>query len=172
MKNKSLSQGKAKSRSLERVPSAALLDYLAHKYQKAIPLAAITAAQKMYGKARPLNKDDKFVKRFADSKATLDAPKLIEYLSRPETQERGRALNPEAIGRVYENFANNEGKLSFEYIMKMAESTGVAMSAQLARAIVRKYGRRKDHLDLEDCVRVGERRASRSASKSPSKGRK
>lgn len=107
MKNKSLSQGKAKSRSLERAPSAALLDYLSQKYQKAIPLAAITAAQKMYGKARPFNKDDKFVKRFADSKGSFDAPKLIEYLSKPETQERGKALNPEAIGRVYQNFANN-----------------------------------------------------------------
>lgn len=94
MKNKSLSQGKAKSRSIERVPSAALLDYLSQKYQKAIPLAAITATQKMYGKARLLSKEDKFVKRFADSKGNIDAPKLIEYLNRPETQERGKALNP------------------------------------------------------------------------------
>lgn len=172
MKNKSISQGKAKSRSVERVPSAALLDYLSQKYQKAIPLAAITAAQKMYGKGRPLAKEDKFVKRFSDSRGSIDAPKLLEYLGRPETQERGRPLNPEAIGRVYQNFANNEGKLSFEYIMKMAENTGITMTAQLARAIVRKYGRRKDHLDLEDCLRVSERRASRSTSKSPSKGKK
>lgn len=54
----------------------------------------------------------------------------------------------EAIGRVYQNFANHDGKLSFEYIMKMGENSGVPITAKVAKAIVRKYGKRKDYLDV------------------------
>lgn len=77
MKNKSISQSKSKSRSLNKTPSSGLIDYMGQKYPKNIPIAAITAAQKMYGKTKPLNKDDKILKRYADNKGNIDAPKLI-----------------------------------------------------------------------------------------------
>jgi hypothetical protein len=148
MKNRSTSQIKSRSRSYTRTPSAGLLDYIGQKYQKTIPVAAITAAHKLYGKTKPLTKDDRFIKRFADSKGNVDAPRLIEYLNKGEPQEKGKPLNAEAVGRVYQNFANHDGKLSFEYIMKMGESSGITITAKVAKAIVRKYGKRKDHLDL------------------------
>jgi hypothetical protein len=56
--------------------------------------------------------------------------------------------------------------------MKMGESSGVQISAKVAKAMVRKYGQRKDHLDLEDCLRINERWHNRSLSKSPSKGKR
>jgi hypothetical protein len=68
-----------------------------------------------------------------------------------------------------------EGRLSFEYVLKMAEGSGVAISEKVAKLIVRKYGRRKDHLTPEDCLLVAQRRHSRShsaprtVSKSPKK---
>ena len=58
--------------------------------------------------------------------------------------------------------------MSFEYILKLAESKGIAINEKMAKLIVKKYGR-KDHLSLEDCLRVNKRRASHSVSKSPKK---
>jgi Ca2+-binding EF-hand superfamily protein len=172
MKNKSTSQNKSKSRSLTRTPSSGLVEYLDQKYQKSIPISAITAAQKLYGKAKPLTKDDKFIKRFANGKDTVDATKLLEYLGKNEVHEKGKPLSAEAVGRVYQNFSNHDGKLSFEFVMKMGESSGVAISEKMAKAIVRKYGKRKDYLDLEDCVRINDRWTTRNTSKSPNKGLK
>jgi hypothetical protein len=172
IKNKSLSQGKGKSRSLQRAPSPGLAEYLDKKYQKAIPIAAITAAHKLYGRTRALGKDDRFIQRFSDGKGNVDGTRLLEYLGKNEPQEKGKPLTAEAIGRVYQNFANHDGKLSFEYIMKMGENSGVQISAKVAKAIVRKYGQRKDHLDVEDCLRLSERWHNKSVPKSPSKGRR
>ena len=73
---------------------------------------------------------------------------------------------------VYQNFSNHDGKLSFEFVMKMGESSGVTISEKMAKAIVRKYGKRKEYLDLEDCVRINERWTTRNTSKSPNKGLK
>jgi hypothetical protein len=56
--------------------------------------------------------------------------------------------------------------------MKMGESSSVPITSKVAKTIIRKYGRRKDHLDVEDCVRINERWTTRNASKSPSKGKK
>jgi hypothetical protein len=92
MKNKSLSQNKTKSRSLTRTPSPGLLDYLDQKYQKSVPIAAITAAQKLYGKGKLLTKDDRFIQRFADGKDKLDAARLLEYLNKSEPLEKGKPL--------------------------------------------------------------------------------
>ena len=148
IKNKPTSQGKSKSRSLQRAPSPGLVEYLDKKYQKSIPLSALTAAHKLYGRTKPLAKDDRFVQRFTDSKGNINGTKLLDYLNKSEPQEKGKPLTAEAIGRVYQNFANHDGKLSFEYLMKMGESSGVQISAKVAKAIVRKYGQRKDHLNL------------------------
>lgn len=58
--------------------------------------------------------------------------------------------------------------MSFEYILKLAESNGIAINEKMAKLIVKKYGK-KDHLNVEDCLRVNKRRASHSVSKSPRK---
>ncbi len=74
--------------------------------------------------------------------------------------------------RVFQNFANAEGKLTFEYILKMAESSGVTISVKMAKLIVRKYGK-KDHLNTEDCIKIKNRRSGeKSVSKSPLKEKK
>lgn len=65
---------------------------------------------------------------------------------------------------MYDNCSNQDGKLTFEYIMKMGESCGVAINERMAKAIVRKYGHRKDHLNLEDCARINQRRRETSTS--------
>jgi Ca2+-binding EF-hand superfamily protein len=70
-----------------------LLDYLDRKYQKSIPVSAVTAAHKLYGKSKPLSKEDRFIKRFSDDKGEIDAPKFVTYLNKNEPLERGRPLN-------------------------------------------------------------------------------
>lgn len=81
MKNKSTSNNKSRSRSLNRTASTGLIDYLNKKYQNSVPVAAVTAAHKLYGSGKPLNKEDRFIKRFTDNRGNIDAPKLIGYLS-------------------------------------------------------------------------------------------
>lgn len=58
--------------------------------------------------------------------------------------------------------------MTFEYIMKMGETTGVAVNERMAKRIVRKYGK-KDVLTADDCIKLNNRRASKSFSKSPQK---
>lgn len=65
--------------------------------------------------------------------------------------------------RVYDNGSNHDGKLTFEYIMKMGENCGISINATMAKAMVRKYGGRKDHLSFEDCVKINKRRAEAAA---------
>lgn len=86
MKNKSTSHNKSRSRSLHRTASTGLIDYLNKKYQGSIPVSAITAAHKLYGRGKPLCKEDRFIKRFSDDRGNIEAPKLIDYLSKVEIQ--------------------------------------------------------------------------------------
>jgi len=58
------------------------------------------------------------------------------------------------VGRVYNNFCNHDGKLSFEYLMKMGESCGVSINEKIAKGMIRKFGKKKDHMTLDDCLRV------------------
>ena len=148
MKNKSTSNHKSKSKSLLRSASAGLMDFLRQKYERGIPVPLVTAAHKMYGKGKTLTKDDKFIQRFSDRKGNLDTNKFVEYLGKEETMEKGKGLNEESLKRVYENSSNQDGKLTFEYIMKMGERSGITITQQMAKGMVRKYGKRKDHLNL------------------------
>ena len=153
---KSKSSNKSRSRSL-RAPSLALTDYLARKYRNQIPVPVLTAAHKLYGRNRPLHKDDRFISRFADSKTEVNGDKLVAYFSKNEAVEKGKPLGAPAVERVYLNYANHDGKLSFDYLMKMAEGSGAAVSERAAKAMVRRYGKGKDYLSLEDCQRVSAR---------------
>lgn len=56
--------------------------------------------------------------------------------------------------------------------MKMAECSGSPITERAAKAMVRKYGKGKDYLSVEDCQRINERWSSRKAGKSRSKGKR
>jgi hypothetical protein len=57
MKRSSVSPAaRGKSKSLGKSASIALGNYLFDKYPKKIPIAALTAASKYYGRGRPLKK--------------------------------------------------------------------------------------------------------------------
>ena len=77
-------QPKTRSKSLNRVASNGLIDFLKEKYPKKVPIAAITAATKLYGKGKALNKDDKIVKRLAGNASDIPTSSLIDLLSSQE----------------------------------------------------------------------------------------
>lgn len=147
MKRASVSpQGRTKSKSLSKVASGGLVEFLQNKYPKRVPIAAITAVSKMYGKGKPLNKDDRIVKRLAGTASDLPTNSLIDLLTSSEHHEKGKLLSDESVKRVYQGFANAEGKLTFEYVMKMGESNGISINMKMAKMIVKKYGK-KDFLN-------------------------
>ena len=69
MRRTSVSQGKTNSKSLGRVASVGLITFIQDKYPKKVPVAAVTALTKVYGRGKPLNKDDRVVKRLSGSAA-------------------------------------------------------------------------------------------------------
>ena len=158
MKRFSTSHNKSKSRSVARCASAGLIDFLKQKYDRGIPVSFITATYKLHGRGKALNKEDRFVKRFSDNKGNLDTNKFVDYIGKNEGQEKGKGLTEDAMKRVYGNCSNHDGKLTFEYIMKMGESCGVTINEKMAKGMVRKYGNRKDHLSFEDCMRINKRK--------------
>lgn len=93
---KSKSANKSRSRSL-RAPSLALTDYLQRKYRNQIPIPVLTAAHKIYGRNKPLAKDDRFIRRFADSKTEINGEKLVAYFNRSEAVEKGKPLGAPAV---------------------------------------------------------------------------
>ena len=159
---------KGKSKSLTKNASAGLVTFLNDKFPNKVPVAAITAASKYFARGKPLRKDDRIIRRLAGSDADISTSTLIDVLGSQETHERGKPLSDEAVKRVYQSYANADGKLSFEYILKLAESNGVNISEKMAKLIVKKYGK-KDHLNVDDCLKVNHRRNSKSVSKSPRK---
>lgn len=114
MKRSSVSPvARTKSKSLNKSASIGLVDYLNAKFPKRIPIAAITAATKMLGRGRPLQKDDRVVKRLAGNAPDIATSALVDMLSSSELHEKGKPLSDEGVRRVYQNFANPEGKLTF-----------------------------------------------------------
>lgn len=119
MKRSSVSpQPKGKSKSLTKSASVGLVDFLNQQYPKKIPIAALTAATKYFGKGKPLKKDDRIIKRLAGSDTEIATSTLIDVLNSQEIHERGKLMTDEAVRRVYQSYAV-EGKLSFEFLMKM-----------------------------------------------------
>lgn len=58
--------------------------------------------------------------------------------------------------------------MTFEYILKKCETLGVPMSERIAKGIIRKYGKGKEYLTVEDCEKVINRRyAKAQGAKSP-----
>lgn len=86
MKRSSVSPvARTKSKSLNKSASVSLVDFINAKYPKRIPIAAITAATKMFGRGRPLQKDDRVVKRLAGNDPDISTSALIDLLSSSET---------------------------------------------------------------------------------------
>lgn len=104
-------QAKSKGKQVGRVPSAGLLSTLNKSFGDKIPVAAITAASKYYGKGRPLRKDDRTLKRLSNNGSDVSTAALNAFLA-TETHEKGKPLSEEAVKRIFASFAN-EGKLSF-----------------------------------------------------------
>ncbi len=88
----------------------------------------------------------------------MNTARFVEYLGTENEFKKGAQLTDDQIKKIYQGFCNPEGKLSFEYLMKMGEQTGFAVSEKVAKAIVRKYGKRKEFLNIEDCQKVIRRR--------------
>ena len=56
--------------------------------------------------------------------------------------------------------------MTFEFILKRCEELGIVMTERVAKGIVRKYGKRKEYLTVEDCTKVIHRRyANQGANK-------
>lgn len=159
MKKSTISpSAKGKSKSLTRTASAGLVDFLNKQFPARVPVSAITAATKYFGKGKPLQKEDKTIRRLAGKNSDIPTSTLIDLINSQEVHERGRKLTDEGVKRVYQNFANPEGKLTFQYILKMAQSSGVTINEKMAKLIVKKYGK-KDHLNTEDCIKINNRRS-------------
>lgn len=101
-----------------------------------------------------------------EGKKYVSSNKLVEYLQTSMTRVKGQALSDESVRRVYNNCSNPEGKLTLECILRMADESGVAVSEKEARDMIRKYGRRKQFLSVDDCLQLNDRRRKRTASKS------
>lgn len=112
-------QPKTRSKSLNKVASNGLIDYLKEKYPRQVPIAAITAATKLYGKGKALNKDDRIVRRLAGNASEIPTSSLIDLLTSSEYHEKGKPLSEEGVRRVFQNYAGAEGKLTFTSVMKM-----------------------------------------------------
>lgn len=70
MKKASVSPApKGKSKSLNKTASVGLVTFLNEKFPKRVPIAALTAATKAFGKGKPLKKDDRIFRRLAGSEA-------------------------------------------------------------------------------------------------------
>jgi hypothetical protein len=121
----------------------------------------LTGLSKKYSK-KPIDPNSNFVKRFiTDPKdpKSLNATKLTEYLSENTQIKRGQQqLSDDAIKRAHAAFCNSEGRMTFDYILKKCEEVGISITEKVAKGIVKKYGKRKDHLTVEDCIRVLHRR--------------
>lgn len=85
-------QNKGKSKSLQKAASGGLVDFLKAQYPKNVPVSALTAVSKYYTKGKPLNKDDKIVKRLAGKDSTIPTASLIDLISAPNYHEKGKPL--------------------------------------------------------------------------------
>ncbi len=146
----------SKSKSREPSVSEDVVNLVNKKFKNKVPISFLTGLSKTYSK-KPIDSNTPLIKRHADGKF-VDGIKLTQYLGEKTHHDKGKPLSDEAIKRVFKNCSNPEGKLSFEYIMKAADAVGIAFPEKLAKAAVRKYGKNKDHLNMEDCLRIVQRR--------------
>ena len=73
----------------------------------------------------------------------MNTARFVEYLGSDNEFKKGAQLTDDNVKRIYQGFCNPEGKLTFEYLMKMGEQTGIHVSEKIAKGIVKKYGKKK-----------------------------
>lgn len=157
------SAAKATTKVRSRTASEELIRSLSKAYpDKKIPIAQLTAIAKKYSH-KNLDPNSQLIKRLQVDSKHISAPKLAEYLQEDTYHKKGSQLSDDAIKRAYGAFCNNEGKMTFEFILKRCEELGIPMTEKVAKGIVRKYGHRKEHLTVEDCTRVIHRRYANQA---------
>lgn len=154
----------SKSKSREASVSQEVVNFVTKKFNNKVPVSFVTGLTKTYSK-RPVDATSPLIKRHAEGKF-LNGQKLTAYLGEKTHHEKGKPLSDDAVKRVFQNICNPEGKLSFEYIMKAADAVGISFPVRLAKAAVRKYGKRKDHMNVDDCMKVLRRREERKNVKS------
>ncbi len=87
---------------------------------KEVSVHLITGLSKIHG-IHPIPADSKILKRISDSKGLISTKTMSETLSQKETFTKGTPLSDESIKRIHKGFCDSDGKLSFEYIVKMGE---------------------------------------------------
>jgi len=150
-------------------PSDELLSYLKTGYPEQLSMSYITAITKKYNKQRVLHQEDKFIQKFVTQKGFVNTGKIHEYLKNVPTRKRGDPLTDEALKRLYTENVNKNGILTAECLLKMAEEVKVPLTEKEALELIKRYGKRKQHLSLEDCARINARKGTASVSP-PAKG--
>lgn len=74
-------QAKSKAKQQGKVPSAGLTEFLKANFNGKVPVAAVTAATKFYGKNRPLKREDRTIQRLSSSTSEISASALTEFLN-------------------------------------------------------------------------------------------
>lgn len=74
-------QGKGKSRSLQKLASPSLIDYLKKQYPTKVPISALVAASKTYANGKVLSKDHPIIVRLAGKASEVPTNTLIDLLS-------------------------------------------------------------------------------------------
>ena len=111
------------------------------------------------------------MQRFVTQKGFVSTSKIADYLKAVPTRKRGEPLSEESIRRIFNASANAEGRLTADGLVKMAHEVGVQLSDKEAVDLVKRYGKRKQHLSVEDCMRLNARNKSAVSAKSLKKGR-
>jgi Ca2+-binding EF-hand superfamily protein len=136
-----------------------------------LPVPYLTAITKKYNKERALHEEDKFIQRFITQKGFVSTTKIADYLRAVPSRKRGEPLPEESIRRIFTASATAEGKLTADGLLKMAEEVGVQLSDKEAVDLIKRYGKRKHHLSVEDCLRLNARHPNAVSAKSLKKGR-
>lgn len=104
--NRSSISPQAKSKAkLSKAPSAGLVDFLNNNYGGKVPVAAITAASKCFGKGRAIRKEDRTIKRLSGGSNDIATSSLSEFIN-TEKHEKGKGLSEDAVKRIFQSFAN------------------------------------------------------------------
>ena len=82
MKKSSISPPpKGKSKSLTKTASIGLLNFINKQFPARVPISAITAATKYFGRAKPLQKEDKTIRRLAGKNSDIPTTTLIDLIN-------------------------------------------------------------------------------------------
>ncbi len=99
--NRSSISPQAKSKpKLDKVPSPALVEFINVNYSGKVPVAAITAATKYFGRNRPLKKEDRAISRLSNRSSEISTTVLNQFLN-TETHEKGKTLSEDALKRIF-----------------------------------------------------------------------